>query len=126
MILGFKTVFPWGKPTRFVDKIISEIKIHSIREDQHGRWKPGRSIQFATGVRTKSYNQFLEGECKSTQKITISPERWVKVDDRELSWTQTCDLAERDGFDSVDEFFRWFRDYGLCTLTLIHWTDFKY
>ena len=63
MILSFKP--------QFNDKIIKGIKIHTIREDKHNRWKPGRTIQFANGIRTKNYKQFFEGECKSIQPIKI-------------------------------------------------------
>jgi len=63
MVLGFEQ--------QFVEPILSGTKIHTIREDKHNRWKPGRSIQMATGVRTKNYNQFNEDECVSVQEIKI-------------------------------------------------------
>lgn len=48
MILGFKP--------QFVQPIIDRTKIHTIREDKHNRWVPGKVIHMATGVRTKSYS----------------------------------------------------------------------
>src|SRR4030067_2864685 len=73
MILAFKQKFPWGKPTKFEQKIVTEgTKIHTIRADPHGRWKAGRSIQMAHGVTTKNYRVFKEDVCKSTQGIQIN------------------------------------------------------
>lgn len=63
MVLGFKP--------QFVQKILNKSKIHTIREDSNDRWKAGRKIQMATGVRTKNYNKFAETDCISTQKIEI-------------------------------------------------------
>jgi len=68
MVLGFKP--------QFVPKILDGTKIHTLRKDATQRWKPGRSIQFATGVRTKNYKTFREdGECKCVQTIWISHEQ---------------------------------------------------
>ena len=77
MILGFKTHYTeWmikkGWHTFFDEKIKIGKKIHSIREDKHNRWAVGRIIHFATGVRTKSYEQFHEDVCKSIQYIWIA------------------------------------------------------
>ena len=63
MILGFKKQFP--------PMILVGTKIHTIREDKHDRWKAGNKIHFATGIRTKNYNQFYSGVCKSVQAITL-------------------------------------------------------
>lgn len=142
MILGFKK--------QFVDPIKNGSKIHSIREDKHDRWKTGNIIHFATGVRTKEYNQFHEGKCISTQKIEIiynNPFRqnpksscFIVVEDngdefKDMVVTVFVDglpqarpyvmmLAKNDGFDSLEDFFKWFnKDFKG---KIIHWTDFKY
>ncbi len=54
MVLGFKE--------RFVGRILSGVKIHTIREDGHNRWRVGRRIEFATGVRTKNYTRIGMGD----------------------------------------------------------------
>lgn len=92
MILGFKTQVK-GKPTHFVQKILAckideyrkafTPKIHTIRGGN--RWKPGNSIQMATGVRTKKYFRFNgDGigldECKGVQAVEI-----IRVDDLSFS-----------------------------------------
>lgn len=114
MILGFKKTFPWGKPTNFPEKILNEVKIHTIRADKNDRWRAGLKIQFATGARTKYYHQFALGMCSEVKKIRINPNYksayfyseefnlWV-TDDVEV-------LAKNDGFDSVEDFWKWFNE----------------
>lgn len=133
MILSFKNQFP--------DKIIDGIKIHSIREDPGARWKAGRKIHMATGVRTKNYFCFMEDVCWGVQPIEVKHEIfhceiietlvWV---DRLIIYHRSYEkengvvtmekLAKNDGFDSVDDFFKWFdSDFQG---QIIHWTDFRY
>lgn len=146
MILGYKKLFPWGDPTNFKLKILSGKKKHTIRQDKKNRWISGRKIQHAHGVRTKQYDHFADGECKSTQKIVIEEVDYekdgnyiykinvrgaefikafcVKVDDRLLDWKDIVRLAHNDGFETTDDFFRWFID-GFSG-KIIHFTDLKY
>lgn len=132
MILSFKP--------QFKQPILDGIKIHTIREDPHDRWKPGMKIHMATGVRTKNYDCFMEAECVSVEYIFMSNvpgvmeisigddpycDKYLYFDDKEK-------LARKDGFGSYAKFQDWFRPlienhpkkhfYG----KIIHWTDFKY
>lgn len=122
MVLGFNP--------RFVGKIISGTKIHTIRADIHNRWKAGRSIQFATGVRTKYYQQFKDGVCVSTQKIVIDcdvntiGDRIIIIDDRQLTEAHVFKLAKNDGFNSLEEFYDWFNKPFVGKI--IHWTEKRY
>jgi len=147
MILGFTQRFPWGNNTGFQDKIIDGIKKHSFRIDSHKRWKSGIKIQFATGVRSKRYNNFSDGECKCIQHVVIEEyclandnhsflfipsnsshiqqkKFRVIIDNRILHWTEIVKLSRNDGFDSPEDFFRWF--YNGFDGFIIHWTDLKY
>jgi hypothetical protein len=140
MTLGFKKTFPWGEPTYFKEKIlagagygpiVSPPKIHTIREGN--RWGPGMIIHMAYGVRTKKYEQFNKGieglsVCKSVQSINISwksnPFIHVYVDGKELSPPIINLLWSNDGFDSYNQFHRWFsKDFEG---QIIHFTDFRY
>lgn len=129
MILGFNK--------RFVEPIWDGSKIHTIRIDPHDRWYPGRSIQFATGVRTKNYNSFrFDGVCESVQTIkmggglshrTIS----ISVDGRPLARDKFQMLARNDGFQGGTlEFLEWFYPKGdmwrIIEAKILHWTDFRY
>jgi len=149
MILGYKKRFPWGSETNFKRKILEDIKKHSLRTDRKNRWITGRKIQHAHGVRTKQYDHFQNGECKSVQHIvieeltvdTLEPDHFyiydyqingkpdikgfrILVDDRVLSWEEIITLSRNDGFDTVQDFFRWFFD-GFNG-KIIHFTDLKY
>jgi hypothetical protein len=113
MILGFKTMFPWGEPTNFSEKIISGKKLTTIREGS--RWKPGMKIHFATGVRTKNYNQFASGVCRLVYDITIVPkDKEIYIIDTgtsEIFHIKKNDIkaiSRRDGFDSVEDFWKYF------------------
>lgn len=132
MILGFKTKFPWGKPTNFVEKITKQPeftpKIHTLREGD--RWEPGKTIHMATGVRTSQYHEFKRDTCKSTQEVIIVNVEGlgfpvVYIDSRRLTHQERYRFALNDGFDNMEDFSRWFhRD--IYVLQLVHWTDFKY
>lgn len=118
MILGFKTQIN-NKPTGFVDKILKGEKVTTIREDKKNRWNAKNKIHFATGVRTKNYKQFAEGECVKVQEIRISYSETnlkdgfislteIFVDGECLTMWQMEELAKADGFENTQEFLKWF------------------
>lgn len=151
MILGFKTEME-GKPTFFVEKIRACVspthaktwtpKIHTIRKGH--RWKAGTKMHMAIGVRTPDYYQFNTGEyaaldhCVSVQDIEIIPatdqyprrvivrwENWhYRPDMRIVSGKDIELLAKNDGFESVDDFWNWFKEDFKGQI--IHFTDFRY
>lgn len=122
MVIGYKQ--------RFVKPILDKTKKHTLREDPHDRWKTGKRMHMATGVRTKKYNQFYEDTCKSTQKVEIIRtsdylnETIVKVDGRKLDEAEVQQLAWNDGFENLVDFWMWFAD-GFNG-KIIHWTELKY
>ena len=138
MILGFKSIF---KP-----RILNGTKIHTIRADKHDRWGPGRVIQFATGVRTSNYEQFLEKECVSIQSFKIEWFRKNRYATLEIDGIRKCginlvgkkiqilktpsvnfDIQEfclNDGFETVTEFLKFFGN--TFEGKIIHWTDKRY
>lgn len=143
MLLGFKK--------QFVPLILFGEKIHTIREDKHNRWKAGNIIHFATGIRTKNYNQFMTGECKSVQpillvnhgnhvycKIQIGENQYIHNDcveyenikfyKRHLSkGGLLVDLCKNDGLE-WQAFKDWFvpKNGDKFEGKIIHWTDFTY
>ncbi len=124
MILNFKP--------QFKGLILNGTKIHSIRADQYYRWKPGMVIHFATGSRTKFYNQFWYGHCKSVQTVRIIHWNWgefsVEIDGRSLSFREIDKFAQNDGFEYWAELREWFvPDAGtVFGGTIIHWTNKRY
>lgn len=112
-------------------------KIHTMREDPHNRWRAGRSIQMVyRGPKYSILDHFNKGipeleKCKSVQKVEI---KWIKpeiptgaeviIDGRFLSYDEIDTLAINDGFNSIEDFFRWFRNNW--SGYILHWTDFRY
>lgn len=77
MIIGFRKQFKGtgtyidGCFTQFREQILTNLKLHTMREDVHFRFKDGITIQMATGVRTKQYDCFKQDTIKSIQRIAI-------------------------------------------------------
>lgn len=149
MILGFKEQID-GVPTHFKEKILAGVnlelahmpKLHTLRAGN--RWKAGDTIHMATGVRTRSYNQFNKGipqlsVCKSVQDVKI---KWkeggfiehlypidVFVDGKQLDIIQLLQFVRNDGFTKgifteFNMFYRWFnKDFEG---QIVHWTDLRY
>ena len=142
MILGFKTHWPDGRPTHFVEKILANTrpwyfhdytpKIHTVRAGDRWplrqRWQPGQIIHMATGVRTKNYQQFNQEEIiwgctrntnvRAIQRIRI----WSDGEDSTcligpadapfLTEAQREYFARNDGFESWAELLTWFFPKG--------------
>jgi hypothetical protein len=123
---------------QFPEKIKKGIKIHTLREDSSERWKAGNIIHHATGLRTKNYNCFEVGECKSVQhfilefiSVGVSPHviytiftnnhfkshinhsiSIIKHPIEENRSKLFDNLAINDGFPSFKEFERYFVEYA--------------
>lgn len=153
MILSFKTHIN-NKPTGFVQKILDNIKIHTIRKSNR---YTGKQLHMATGVRTKHYNQFnkniphlqigisdqvikilrcdelphkmrmADDVCQINVNIDglVYPTCFkIKIDTRYINTTEMKQLAANDGFNSLNDFFNWFNQD--YEGFIIHWTNLKY
>lgn len=112
-------------------------KLHTIRKDEHNRWKAGMDIHFVINNRTENRFQFAPVvKCVSVQRLKIEynpsnsiyPHVNVIVFESGsytfLSEKSILKLAINDGFDSVEDFFAYFNtDFKG---KIIHWTDLKY
>lgn len=115
-------------------------KRHSMREDIHNKWKPGVIIDFFTGVRTKQAYRFAPRVLvNSIQTVEFERTEWttrlcyeledgrifqVRVDGRLLTRSKIKQLAINDGFETVEDFFEWFK--AGWKGKIIHWTNLKY
>jgi len=111
-------------------------KIHTIRAGS--RWSAGDEMHMAYGVRTKKYEQFNKGipslkyvwgvqDIKMNWKIVSTSKGSVRVPfffiDGNL-FTDFGNLAVNDGFDSWEDFCRWFtKDFEG---QIIHFSNFLY
>ncbi|WP_163401457.1 hypothetical protein [Flavobacterium fluviatile] len=104
-------------------------KIHTIREDPKDRWKVGMMIDFFINVRTKKMFRFAPVmPVVSVQTIEIyhfgEKAKSVCINGRKLKVLRVKELAQNDGFDTVEDFFAYFNED--FTGKIIHWTDLKY
>ena len=122
MILNFKTQIN-GVPTNFKEKILSGQKIHTIRKK--GRWKEKYIIHFSNFARSKNYDNFKIDVVMCIQDVKIINRGLnVYVNGLRLNNEQLIEFAKNDGFDSLEDFQKWFKDGG--EFDLIHWTDKRY
>ncbi len=139
----------FGKEFDSTDELMIYPKLHTIREDKNNRWKIGSKIHFTINGRTKNRFQFAPViEVKNVQEIKTTwrathiglnydEERRiittvgfrknlidVEVDKKPIGYSQIEKLAINDGFNSIEDFFRFFnKDFSG---KIIHWTDLKY
>lgn len=111
-----------------------EPKIHTIREDKTDRWKAGMKIDFFINVRTKDMFRFapvlpvVSVQNFEVEKLCDTGE-WYKdfivlVDNVYQEVDEIKQIAQNDGFDTVEDFFEYFnKDFKG---KIIHWTDKKY
>lgn len=122
----------------FIAKDKLSHKIHTIRDDEKDRWQPGTKIDFFINCRQKNMFRFAPSiTVVSVQLIEIvyytdrevllndlPPKKRVAIDGNILKEAEILQLAQNDGFDTVEEFFEYFNED--FTGKLIHWTDKKY
>jgi len=134
MIIGFTKKLNSGHlkgwTTDFEKKILNGTKRHTIRKAGKRNFREGMMLQLSHGVRTKHYYCFLETECSQVQTIVfkswnaIHPElaKWgasyyeydsgfitIELDYKKyLTLPEMESLAINDGFDNLEDFFKWF------------------
>lgn len=129
MVIGFNP--------RFKEKILDGSKIHTLREDASNRWKAGRKMHMATGVRTKNYHCFKRDLCNGCQRVELLPKKREILIHNGIKMMRLLPqhhlfFVRNDGFDTVEEFWQWFeaeaKKYNVDVLfrKLIHWTDYRY
>lgn len=134
MLIGYKP--------QFHAKILDGTKKHTIRTDAHDRWHAGMKMHQSAGVRTKQYRLLRMDTCTGTQTIEILWNRnifflskaIVYVDCESIGYfypekiqltdKKVIELAINDGFETVQDFFKWFNDD--YEGKIIHWTNLRY
>lgn len=115
---------------QFANKIISGEKRQTIRANRKDGRDPkaGQPLMLYTGMRTKSCVKLMDAVCVSADPINIfqvSREGKVILGDsyQELDRNQIGALARADGFESISDFFDFFKNtHGLPFLGwLIKW-----
>ena len=121
--------------TVFIDKILSGEKRQTIRRASP-KWQNvlvGDRLTLYTGLRTKQCRKLGEAVVESITPIMIDTECdnvavETPLGDFNLDLPALNDLVARDGFDSNDEFFKFFclnYKVGRFKMFVIRWADFK-
>lgn len=112
-------------------------KLHTIREDKKNKWQSGNKIHFTYNNRSLNEYYFAPtAKCLSVQFIKIywdinnipsveivNKREWLETSEC-LSDIEIETLAINDGFESAEDFFKWFPSEFVGKI--IHWTDLSY
>lgn len=126
--------------TEFRTLIRNGVKVHTIRDDKHNRWKVGTKIHFWLGNprntrgKAKPY-QFGVGEVSRIERIRMDfsyGEDWqrdvvyIGEEIRLNKNEELNDLAINDGFENWEQMKQWFlNDDGQYFGKIIFWKNFK-
>jgi hypothetical protein len=105
---------------RFVDKILSGAKTHTIRAIRAHPDKPGNTLHLYTGLRHKGARLLMRATCTKVQQIEIRANSvWI---DGELMFADECELlARRDGFENFTEMWKFWEERLPFVGHIIHW-----
>ena len=103
---------------RFVASIIDGTKRQTIRKPRMTPIRPGDMLSLYTGMRTKDCRLIKTVKCLSVHEIIICQGYIVNQ-----GHDETLLLAKEDGFQTVQEFFDFFRSkYDLpAAMVIIRW-----
>jgi hypothetical protein len=138
MIAGLDPGLHYPSNYNYIAKDKKPAKLHTIREDKTNRWKAGMKIDFFINMYRKEMFRFapvlpvvsvqdfeiVYYTDREVLRNDLPPKRAIVIDDKRLSEDKWLELAQNDGFDTVEEFFAYFNED--FTGKLIHWTDKKY
>ena len=96
--------------------------IRALRKDGRNP-RPGQTLYLYMGMRTKGCRKLGEAICKSVAQLSIEENLDVYIGVNYLPLFKIIDLAKKDGFNNVSNFYQFFKKthglpfYGL----LIKW-----
>lgn len=110
--------------SRFVSKVLSGEKTHTIRAERANPDRPGNTLHLYTGLRQKGARLLMRVLCVKVEEIEIRND-WrvavVIVDGVRLSVDERESLARRDGFSSFDEMLKFWDGRLPFRGRIIHW-----
>ncbi len=92
----------------FAEDVASGIKCQTIRSSRKRPTIVGDTLYLYTGMRTKICRLLMTTECISISKIVIYPAAII-LDGWFLSALERKNLAKADGFDSMNDFIKFFK-----------------
>jgi len=117
---------------RFVPKIRSGEKLHTIRAKRAHPDKPGNTLHLYVGLRTRSVELIMRVFCVKVEDIVIdsAPENFlddntpmfrIAIDGIELAQSECESLARYDGFESFAEMMEFWDGRLPFHGDIIHW-----
>lgn len=119
---------------RFVSRIESGEKTHTIRAKRARLWKVGDDLALFTGMRTKHCRRLFNAPCVMVEGVLIDvgfydPAQSYKklhicIEGVVLARDETESFAKRDGFESRYEMWKfWLKNHGEGVFhgDIIHW-----
>lgn len=106
---------------RFVPKIRSGEKTHTIRAIRINPDKPGNTLHLYIGLRTRSVELLMRVPCTKVETISIDEDQQVQIGGEYLALDEREALARRDGFDNFAEMMRFWNGRLPFYGHIIHW-----
>jgi len=100
---------------QFVPMILDGSKPHTIRRRRKRPTKVGDRLYLYIGLRTKQCEMFAISQCVKVEPIVIWPFAKLltkTMTGQALSKEKVKEISSRDGFDNVNEFYKFFERYG--------------
>ena len=96
---------------QFMPMILSGRKPHTIRRRRKHPTNVGDLLSLYTGMRTKSCVKIADVICVKVTPINFYPEHQILLDGQYMTTDEIEKLAQADGFDSVNMFFKFFEEH---------------
>lgn len=108
---------------RFVPKILSGEKTHTIRAQRANPDEPGNVLHLYTGLRHKGAKLLMRVPCVKVEEIVITdtPLRRIVLDGTLLNFDEEESLARRDGFESFAQMLEFWKGRLPFKGHVIHW-----
>src|SRR5438309_8227967 len=113
--------------SRFVSKILSGAKTHTIRALRTNPDKPGNVLHLYTGLRQKGAKLLMRVPCVKVEQISIDSRSGdpahcrLEIDGQFLDRSEKELLARRDGFANFAEMLEFWKDRLPFRGHIIHW-----
>lgn len=119
---------------QFVSKINDGTKKHTLRVDLKNRINENTFLSFVYWEGKADFSKSVSfkdvTKVVSVQQVELhylfNEFKWISIDGRFLLPGELIKFVKNDGFDSLDEFIKFFGSLANFKYKLIHWTDLRY
>jgi uncharacterized protein YqfB (UPF0267 family) len=106
---------------RFVPKILSGEKRHTIRAKRKRATKPGELLHLYTGLRQKGAQLLMRTRCTRVEEIIITSDAKILINRERLDISECHQLARSDGFKDFWDMMVFWNGRRPFTGDIIHW-----